>query len=302
MLVAAGARERDGVPTDERLRALREGDSDEGLCALLFHYGRYLLMASSRPGTEPANLQGIWNDQVRPPWSCNWTTNINTEMNYWHAETTNLAECHEPLMDLVADLSRAGVSTAKDFYGCRGWAAHHNVDLWRSTWPTGDQAAHPYWVNWQMGGPWLCQHLWEHYAFSESRSVLERAYPVYARGGPLLARLFDTRAGRETGHLPVDLSREQLLHPRRHGSRRQRCVDDGYLVDQGPFPPLHYRLGDPWLGRGAAGEPDERAWRCFANLAWPPTAACRSGGRTSVNRSPGTVTCRTCSAFIPVTK
>ena len=173
-----GRRERDGVPTDERLRALREGNSDEGLCALLFHYGRYLLMASSRPGTEPANLQGIWNDQVRPPWSCNWTTNINTEMNYWHAETTNLAECHEPLMDLVADLSRAGVSTAKDFYGCRGWATHHNVDLWRSTWPTGDQAAHPYWVNWQMGGPWLCQHLWEHYAFSESRSVLERAYPV----------------------------------------------------------------------------------------------------------------------------
>ena len=179
-----GRRERDEVPTDERLQALREGNSDEGLCALLFHYGRYLLMASSRPDTEPANLQGIWNDQVRPPWSCNWTTNINTEMNYWHAETTNLAECHEPLMDLVADLSRAGVSTAKDFYGCRGWAAHHNVDLWRSTWPTGDQAAHPYWVNWQMGGPWLCQHLWENYAFSESRSALERAYPVM-RGAAL---------------------------------------------------------------------------------------------------------------------
>ncbi|MGO9658298.1 MAG: glycosyl hydrolase family 95 catalytic domain-containing protein [Acidimicrobiales bacterium] len=179
-----GRRDRDGVPTDERLRALREGNADEGLCALLFHYGRYLLIASSRPGTEPANLQGIWNDQVRPPWSCNWTTNINTEMNYWHAETTNLAECHEPLLDLVADLSRAGGSTARDLYGCQGWAAHHNVDLWRSTWPTGDQAAHPYWVNWQMGGPWLCQHLWEHYAFSESRSVLERAYPVM-RGSAL---------------------------------------------------------------------------------------------------------------------
>ena len=170
---------RDEVPTDERLRALREGNGDEGLSALLFHYGRYLLIASSRPGTEPANLQGIWNDQVRPPWSCNWTTNINTQMNYWHAETTNLAECHEPLMDLVADLACAGVNTAQDFYGCRGWAAHHNVDLWRSTWPTGDQSAHPYWVNWQMGGPWLCQHLWEHYAFSESLSVLERIYPVF---------------------------------------------------------------------------------------------------------------------------
>ena len=92
-----GRGEGDRTATDERLRALREGKSDEGLCALLFHYGRYLLIASSRPGTEPANLQGIWNDQVRPPWSCNWTTNINTEMNHWHAETTNLAECHEPL-------------------------------------------------------------------------------------------------------------------------------------------------------------------------------------------------------------
>ena len=173
-----------GAPTDERLKALRDGAADEGLVALLFHYGRYLLMASSRPGSQPANLQGIWNDLVRPPWSCNWTTNINTEMNYWHAETTNLAECHEPLMELVADLSRAGVSTAHDLYGCGGWTAHHNVDLWRSTWPTGDQAAHPYWVNWQMGGAWLCQHVWEHYAFSEDRAFLERAYPVM-RGSAL---------------------------------------------------------------------------------------------------------------------
>jgi alpha-L-fucosidase 2 len=173
-----GRADMSGVPTDERLQALRDGAADEGLIALLFHYGRYLLMASSRPGDQPANLQGIWNDQVRPPWSCNWTTNINTEMNYWHAETTNLAECHEPLLALVADLSRAGVSTASEFYGCRGWTAHHNVDLWRSTWPVGNQEANPVWVNWQMGGAWLCQHLWEHYAFSEDRAFLERAYPA----------------------------------------------------------------------------------------------------------------------------
>jgi alpha-L-fucosidase 2 len=121
-------------PTDERLQALRDGNADEGLFALLFHYGRYLLISSSRPGSQPANLQGIWNDQVRPPWSSNWTTNINTQMNYWPAETTNLAECHEPLMALITDLSRAGESTAKDIYSCRGWAAHHNVDIWRSTW------------------------------------------------------------------------------------------------------------------------------------------------------------------------
>jgi alpha-L-fucosidase 2 len=173
-----GEAEASQVPTDERLQAARGGAADEGLCALLFHFGRYLLMASSRPGSQPANLQGIWNIHVRPPWSCNWTTNINVEMNYWLAETANLAECHEPLMELVGDLSRAGARTAADVYGCGGWVAHHNVDLWRSTWPTGDQEAHPYWVNWQMGGAWLCQHLWEHYAFSEDRSFLEHAYPA----------------------------------------------------------------------------------------------------------------------------
>ncbi len=167
-----------GLPTDERLEALRAGASDEGLHALLFHYGRYLLMASSRPGSQPANLQGIWNQKVRPPWSCNWTTNINTQMNYWPAETTNLAECHEPLIDLLADLAEAGRRTASDFYGCRGWAAHHNVDIWRSTWPTGQHAAHPYWVNWQMGAPWLCQHLWEHYLFSGKTAPEERDYRV----------------------------------------------------------------------------------------------------------------------------
>ena len=166
------------APTDERLQAMRDGSADDGLCALLFHYGRYLLMSSSRAGSQPANLQGIWNDLVRPPWSCNWTTNINTQMNYWPAETTNLAECHEPLMALISDLSRAGVSTAQDFYGCRGWAAHHNVDLWRSTWPVGNGGMHPYWVNWQMGGAWLCRHLWEHYAFAEDRGFLDQAYPA----------------------------------------------------------------------------------------------------------------------------
>ena len=174
------------APTDKRLQALREGQADEGLSALLFHYGRYLLMASSRPGSQPANLQGIWNDLVRPPWSCNWTTNINTQMNYWPAETTNLAECHEPLMALITDLSRAGARTAKDFYGCRGWAAHHNVDIWRSTWPVGNREAHPYWVNWQMGGTWLCQHLWEHYAFSLDRGFLEWVYPAMREAATFL--------------------------------------------------------------------------------------------------------------------
>ena len=208
------------APTDERLQAMRDGSADDGLFALLFHYGRYLLMSSSRPGSQPANLQGIWNDLVRPPWSCNWTTNINTQMNYWPAETTNLAECHEPLMALITDLSRAGVSTAQDFYGCRGWAAHHNVDLWRSTWPVGNGGMHPYWVNWQMGGAWLCRHLWEHYAFSRGPRVPRAGLPGHARGGRLPAGLFGGAASMGTWSLARRPPRRTVSLPPRATRRR----------------------------------------------------------------------------------
>jgi alpha-L-fucosidase 2 len=167
-----------GRPTDERLRDYQPG-ADPQLEALLFQYGRYLLIASSRPGTQPANLQGIWNELVRPPWSSNWTININTQMNYWPAEATNLAECHAPLFDLIAGLSANGSRTAATNYGCRGWVAHHNADLWRQTAPVGDGGGDPVWANWPMAGAWLCQHLWEHYAFGGDEVFLrERAYPL----------------------------------------------------------------------------------------------------------------------------
>ncbi len=166
-------------PTDVRIRDWQAAD-DPQLVTLLFQYGRYLLIASSRPGTQPANLQGIWNDQMRPPWSSNWTININTEMNYWPAEVANLAECHQPLFDLIADLSAAGRKTATTNYGCGGWVAHHNTDIWRQTAPVGDYGhGDPVWAQWPMGGAWLCQHLWEHYAFGGDETFLrERAYPV----------------------------------------------------------------------------------------------------------------------------
>jgi alpha-L-fucosidase 2 len=166
-------------PTDQRLAALRAGQPDSALLALYAQYARYLLISSSRPGGQPSNLQGIWNADVRPLWSCNWTTNINVQMNYWLAEVGNLAECHLPLMDLTTDLSEAGRATAQAYYGCRGWVAHHNVDLWRSTWPVGDGSFPPVWANWPMGGAWLCQHLWEHYQFGGDREFLaSTAYPV----------------------------------------------------------------------------------------------------------------------------
>lgn len=164
-------------PTDERIARWPESD-DPQLVALLFQYGRYLLIASSRPGTQPANLQGIWNDQIRPPWSSNWTININTQMNYWHAEVTNLAQCHQPLFDMIVELSQTGRETAAINYGCNGWVAHHNTDLWRQSAPVGDRGhGDPTWALWTMGGAWLCQHLWEHYAFSGDEAFLrEHAY------------------------------------------------------------------------------------------------------------------------------
>lgn len=206
-----GRSARTAFPTDERLLAggidpalsfddflhQAEANRDPQLEALLFQYGRYLLIASSRPGAQPANLQGIWNDMIRPPWSANYTLNINAEMNYWMAETANLSECHLPLLDFIADLSETGRKTAEVHYGARGWTAHHNSDLWRHSAPVGELHGNPVWANWQMGGAWLCQHLWEHYLFSEDIDFLrEHAYPLMKGAAEfLLDYLVDDGAG-----------------------------------------------------------------------------------------------------------
>jgi alpha-L-fucosidase 2 len=177
-----GSPERDRLPTDERLAAVREGAVDPGLAATYFQYGRYLLIASSRPGTQPANLQGLWNDDVSPAWGSKYTININTEMNYWPAEVTNLAECHEPLFDLVEELREPGRRTAKAHYGARGFVAHHNTDLWRVATPV-DGAR---WGLWPMGAAWLSTHLYEHYAFGGDVSFLRKAYPVLKEASEFL--------------------------------------------------------------------------------------------------------------------
>ncbi len=167
------------LTTDARLARFRDGQEDPQLATLLFNFGRYLLIASSRPGGLPANLQGIWNDALRPPWSSNWTLNINTQMNYWPAETTNLAECHEPLFSLIEKLAVNGRETARINYGASGWVSHHNSDLWAQTAPVGDFGnGDPRWANWQMSAGWLSQHLWEHYAFGRDLEFLQnRAWP-----------------------------------------------------------------------------------------------------------------------------
>jgi len=169
-----GTTEAANRPTDERIKTFGESN-DPQLAALYFQFGRYLMICSSRPGSQPANLQGIWNDNIRPPWESKWTTNINTEMNYWPVEVCNLSECHEPLFDMLDDLVISGRKTAKAHYGCRGWVLHHNTDLWRGTAPI-NHSNHGIWVT---GGAWLTRHLWEHYLFTGDRKFLaERAYPV----------------------------------------------------------------------------------------------------------------------------
>jgi alpha-L-fucosidase 2 len=189
-------RTADDRPTDERLAAVRAGADDPGLTQLQFAYGRYLLISSSRPGGQPANLQGVWNTEVAPPWNANWTTNINLQMNYWPAETTGLATCHQPLFDLLADLAEPGARTAETYYGAGGWTVHHNIDLWRATNPV---CGSPSWANWPMAAAWLCAHLWEHYLFGGDRKFLaERAYPLM-RGAARFLLDFLTEDG--DGHL-----------------------------------------------------------------------------------------------------
>jgi len=163
----------EALPTDRRLRAF--GPSDPKLAVLYFQFGRYLMIAGSRPGSQPLNLQGIWNESTRPPWESKYTVNINCEMNYWPAEVCNLPECAEPLFAALKELVISGRKTAFEHYGCKGWVLHHNFDLWRGTAPINN-SNHGIWVT---GGAWLCQHLWWHYEFSLDRDFLARtAYPI----------------------------------------------------------------------------------------------------------------------------
>jgi alpha-L-fucosidase 2 len=169
-----GRTSRANLPTDERLQQVKTSglDGDPALAALYFQYGRYLLISSSRAGGQPANLQGLWNEDLDPPWESKWTLNINCEMNYWPAEVCNLSECTAPLFDMIDDLVISGGRTAREQYGCGGWVVHHNTDLWRGSAPINGIDG-----IWPTGGAWLCYHLWEHYLFTSDKQFLARAYP-----------------------------------------------------------------------------------------------------------------------------
>lgn len=172
------------LPTDERMIRFNRGGSDPQLQTLYFQFGRYLLISCSRPGSPPANLQGIWNDHVQPPWGSGYTTNINTEMNYWLAENTNLSECHEPLLDFIGQLAINGKETARVNYGIEsGWCSHHNSDIWAKTSPSGgyewDPRSQARWACWPMSGAWLSTHLWEHFLYTgDEKFLAEKAWPL----------------------------------------------------------------------------------------------------------------------------
>jgi alpha-L-fucosidase 2 len=190
-------------PIDQRLKnfAIQQ---DNQLVVLYYQFGRYLMISSSRPGSRPTNLQGIWNDQVQPPWGSNYTTNINTEMNYWPAENTNLSECHQPLFDFIKELATNGAVTAKTNYNINeGWVAHHNSDLWAKTSPPGgmgwdDPRAMPRWSCWPMAGAWFSIHLWEHYLFTGDKKFLrDQAYPLMRGAAQFLLQwlIIDPKTG-----------------------------------------------------------------------------------------------------------
>lgn len=175
-----GKTEAPDLPTDERLRRYAEGKEDKNLEVLYFQFGRYLLISNSRTPGVPANLQGIWNPQMRPPWSSNYTTNINAEENYWLAENTNLSEFHTPLLSFIKNVATTGKVTAKTFYGVNGWTACHNSDIWAMSNPVGDfGTGDPNWANWNMAGTWLSTHLWEHYQFTgDTKFLKDEAYDL----------------------------------------------------------------------------------------------------------------------------
>ena len=166
--------EVDTMQTDRRVVRFAKGEADPALVALMFNYGRYLLISTSQPGGQCAGLQGLWNKDLLAPWDGKYTININAEMNYWPAEVCNLSELAKPLFDLIYDLSETGQETARTMYGARGWMAHHNTDIWRST----GMVDGPFWGAWPMGGAWLTTHLWEHWLFTGDRKFLAEAYPV----------------------------------------------------------------------------------------------------------------------------
>ena len=192
-------------PTDERVAALKNGEPDSDLQAKLFQFGRYITVSSSRAGSEPSNLQGRWSQDLLPNWGSKYTLNVNTEMNYWPSEVTNLSECTAPLFHLLEDLAENGAETAKLYYDAGGWVSHHNTDLWRGTAPV-DAARYGMWP---MSGVWLCQHVWEHYLFTEDIDFLKKYYPIMKGAAQFVLDILEVNPNYGYLTIPFSMSPEQ---------------------------------------------------------------------------------------------
>ncbi|MFI4911595.1 MAG: glycosyl hydrolase family 95 catalytic domain-containing protein [Sedimentisphaeraceae bacterium JB056] len=215
------------LTTDKRIDAFKNG-KDPSLAVLLFQFGRYLMIAGSREGTQPLNLQGIWSNSVMPPWSGEYTININTQMNYWPAEVTNLSECHEPLFKLIEELAVDGRRVAQSMYNRRGWVAHHNTDHWRCAQPIDFE---PLFASWPMGSGWLCSHLWQHYLYTADRTFLaNKAYPLMSQAALFYA---DWLVEDDNGYLvtPASTSPENKFYYNDNGEKKISSVSMGSTMD-----------------------------------------------------------------------
>jgi alpha-L-fucosidase 2 len=193
------------LPTHVRVAALKQGETDTDLQAKLFQFGRYITVSSSREGSEPSNLQGRWSQDLLPNWGSKYTLNVNTEMNYWPSEVTNLSECTAPLFHLIEDLAENGAETARLYYDADGWVSHHNTDLWRGTAPV-DAARYGMWP---MSGVWLCQHIWEHYLFTEDLEFLKKYYPLMKGAAEFLLDILEENPNYGYLTIPFSMSPEQ---------------------------------------------------------------------------------------------
>ncbi len=203
--LSVGDGRNDAIPTQERVAALKRGEPDADLQAKLFQFGRYITVSSSREGSEPSNLQGRWSQDLLPNWGSKYTLNVNTEMNYWPSEVTNLSECTAPLFHLLEDLAENGTETAQLYYGAKGWVSHHNTDLWRGTAPV-DAARYGMWP---MSGVWLCQHVWEHYLFTEDIDFLKQYYPIMKGAAEFVLDILEVNPNYGYLTIPFSMSPEQ---------------------------------------------------------------------------------------------
>ena len=288
VLLDLGTSEAAAEPTDVRIERFASRP-DPHLVTLLFQYGRYLLISSSRGRCQPANLQGLWNDLDQPPWDSKYTVNINTEMNYWPAESTGLPETHEPLFAALREIAVSGAETAREHYRARGWVLHHNFDLWRGTAPIN----HSNHGIWPTGGAWLCQDLWQHYLYGGDEEFLrEDCLPLDEGRVGVLPR----RAGRIAGRAVADLGAEQFPGERGTGDGPHHGPPDR------PQPARQHNLGGhgSGIGRGVQGRAPAGARTHRAESHRPLGPVAGVAWKTSTTPPTSTVTSRTCSVSIRV--